>query len=156
MDINVTKKSAALGRVFCAHEPFCEVVRSRDELLGLKEHELREIKEKLGEYKTVTKMLFEIINRTLLPYNAVLNIYSEKISKIKEVEAVYIFLRDNVIDIWTIIKEDDFDVKRKIAEVQGEIVDVFQEVLFDFLILSKEDIEADQSLLEDSIEIYQK
>lgn len=158
LDIEDIERNDTLSEGFhCPHTFFCAAIRSRDALLRLKEHELREEKKLERGDEEVTKKLFEIISTFLVSHNVVLNIYTEKISKIEEVEAVYVFSRDKVIDIWTIIKDDDFDVKRKIVEVQGEIVDLFQEVLlFDFLILSKEDIESDQSLLENCMEIYRK
>lgn len=91
-----------------------------------------------------------------LPHT-VSNAYSEKISKIKEVEAVYAFLReDKVLDIWTIVMEYDFDVEQKIAEVDADIVGMFKEVSFDFLTLSKADIENNPSLVEHAKQIYQK
>ena len=90
-----------------------------------------------------------------LPHT-VFNAYNEKISKIEEVESVYAFLRDDkIMDIWTIIRAYDFDVEQKIAEVDAKIVGMFKGISFDFLTLSKADIEDNPSLVEHAKQIYQ-
>lgn len=102
------------------------------------EHELKEVGHEKREYEKAFNSLFSTISKLLEPTNAAFNLFIERISQILDVEEVYVFMAEDAIDIWTITKKRNFDAEEKIIEAECEIMRIFRDIDFDFMILPRE------------------
>jgi hypothetical protein len=70
------------------------------------------------------------------------------------VESVYIIKKEDLSDIWTIIRESNLKEEEKIANAQCELMRIHQELDFDFMVMPKNDRETADLLPDGRIQIY--
>lgn len=82
-------------------------------------------------------------------------LFREEMKKIPQVEGVHVVPRDDgVLDLWIVIPENNYDVKKRIIEAQCLLMRVFQSVQFDFLILVRQDRTISEILPKETLDLY--
>lgn len=59
----------------------------------------------------------------------------DEIGSIEEVEKVFMYIKRNIATIWTIIDDDEARVLEEIFEKEGNLIDQFDNILFDFQVI---------------------
>jgi len=117
------------------------------------ERELERVTEQNELYKKAISLLLLEIKELLEPNYAALNLFKKRMSLIPEVTGVYYFIQNEVINIWTIIEKENFDVEMKIAESQCELLSIFQNLRFDFMVIPRCDRRLEDILPPNSMKI---
>jgi hypothetical protein len=71
--------------------------------------------------------------------NRLENFVAEKFLTIPEVEYVLLSLENNSIDIWTVINKLDREIRKKIYDVEYDILDIIKDFQFDFHVICRND-----------------
>ena len=82
----------------------------------------------------------------LTPDHAVLNLLRERIHHVKEVTDIYYFVTNEVINIWTAIREENFEVEMEIEEILCELTSTFRNLRFDYMVIPKYDMALEEFL----------
>ncbi len=69
--------------------------------------------------------------------NRLENFVAEKLFTIPEVEYVFLSLENNLINIWTTINILNREVRKKIYDIEYDILDLFKDFRFDFHVISR-------------------
>lgn len=77
-------------------------------------------------------------------YRDLTRFFVERMTPIGLVERVYMSYFDREIDIWTILSEDTEEIRKRLYEIEAEILSRFQEFVFDFHIYALSDITLDE------------
>lgn len=85
-----------------------------------------------------------------------LNLYIDRIGEFELVEGVYFVEKEELIDVWTLIKENNLDVEEKIAEAQCELMRIHKELDFDFMVFPLFGEDVKNILPVHSIQVYPK
>jgi hypothetical protein len=64
----------------------------------------------------------------------------EHLSRIPEVEGIYLLREDAAFGVWTIIKAFDRQVRRRIYEREAVLIDSFPRTPFDFHVVARENM----------------
>lgn len=83
-----------------------------------------------------------------------LQFFIEKASKIQGVEEVYVFMKEEAVDIWTVISEYNFDTELKVSEIQCELTRIFNALSFNFLILARRNRHLNDLIPKNGVKIY--
>lgn len=118
------------------------------------EKELRRITRENELYKKATNLLMLEINDLLKPNSAAIKFVKESLSKMPEVDSSYYFVKNEVINIWIITKEENFEAEIKIAEILRELLHIFENLRFDFMVIPKYEIKLKEILSSDSEKIF--
>nr|MDO8081864.1 hypothetical protein [Candidatus Freyarchaeota archaeon] len=89
------------------------------------------------------------------PRSIALNFFTELVSNIPEVEEVYVTTHNEILDIWTVISNNERSTERKVFEAEGKLLETFPDLRFDFLVIPKYP-ELYQNLPSGSERIYNK
>ena len=120
------------------------------------EDQIRELKERKAEYENAIDSLLSMVKELLSPDYPAINFFREKLANIPQVTQAHCFVTDQVINLWTIIEEEDFEAEMQIADSLVELMRIFKNLRFDFMIIPKYDMAIEQIVPEDSRIIYSK
>ena len=145
----------------CAFELTCREIL-REELMDLYETDLKNLRTERDrllrekeQYKRRFTSLLEAMSQLLKPDQSAMSFFREKMKKIPQVESVHAITReDGVIDVWIMIPENNYAVKKQIVKEQCFLMRIFQSIRFDFMILVKQGRELSEILPRGSIEVY--
>ncbi len=84
------------------------------------------------------------------------NFISLKISEIKEVEYIYFTKQDTFYEIWTIINKLDRELRKKIYDIEFNILQTFKNLYFDFHIICRNDRDINELCSSKSKMIFQR
>lgn len=65
----------------------------------------------------------------------------KRVALIDQIKAVFLYSKEDIYDLWFIIKENDFDLKHAISELFCDIVETFNSILFDIMVLTIGDVD---------------
>ena len=71
--------------------------------------------------------------------NRLENFVAEKMFAIPEVEYVSLSLENDSIDVWTVINKLDTEVRKKIYDLEYDILDILKGLQFDFHVICRND-----------------
>jgi len=71
--------------------------------------------------------------------NRLENFVAEKMFAIPEVEYVFLSLENDSIDVWTVINKLDREVRKKIYDLEYDILDILKGFQFDFHVICRND-----------------
>ena len=130
--------------------------------------QLRESKKKIKRFESIQeyiknelkdeiideffKVFEEIVESNMPIYNSI----RDKVSSFEKIEAVVLHSKEELYDLWFIIEENDFDLKHKISEIFCEIVESYDSLVFDIMILTIDNINLDKLKEESYKTIYIK
>lgn len=80
--------------------------------------------------------------------------YVDRLEEIPEVESIYLIRKEDILDIWTIITESNLEVEEKIANVQCEILRIYENLDFDFMIFPRFGSNIDEFLPNNAKKIF--
>lgn len=130
----------------------------------LKEINLRINVEKQNKELVKENALFqEAINSLLLmvrdlvtPNYPAMEFLQQKLVDIPEVVQTYSFVRDEIINLWIITQYEDFEAEMKIADSMRQLLSVFRNIRFDYMVIPKYDASLEDAVPQDSKLIYSK
>lgn len=120
------------------------------------EDQIRELKEQKVEYKNAMDTLLSLVKELLSPNYPAINFFRERLANIPQVTQAHCFVTDQVINLWTIIEKEDFEAEMQIADSLVELMRIFKNLRFDFMIIPKYDMAIEQIVPEDSQIVYSK
>ncbi|MHA1363954.1 MAG: hypothetical protein ACTSP1_15675 [Candidatus Freyarchaeota archaeon] len=118
-------------------EDHCSNLFDERELFVLLEEELKIIERENEKLKNTINTLLAGLSELLEPRNIALNFFTELVSEIPEVEEVYVTIRNETLDIWTVISNNERNTEWKVFEAEGILLETFPELRFDFLVIPK-------------------
>ncbi|KKM07604.1 hypothetical protein LCGC14_1732290 [marine sediment metagenome] len=98
------------------------------------------------------KVFEEIVEGNMPIYNSI----RDKVSSYEKIKAVFLHSKEELYDLWFIIEENNFDLKHKISEIFCEIVDSYDSLVFDIMVLTNENVDLDELEQESYKTIYIK
>jgi hypothetical protein len=101
------------------------------------------------KYKQDTLSLFKQLSLVFA-----LNLYIDRMKDLPLVESIYIVKKENISDIWTIIRENNLKEEKKIADAQCELMRIHQELDFDFMVIPRFERETKDLLPAGSKQVY--
>jgi len=118
------------------------------------ERQNRKLKEENALYREAVDSLLRSIKELLHPYSPAIIFLRERLKEIPKITQAYYFVTDDVINIWIEIEEEDYEAEMKIIENLRELFYIFQNLLFDFMIVPKGDVPLKESMPEDYQTIF--
>ena len=118
------------------------------------EDQIRELKEQKAEYENAMDSLLSMVRELLSPHYPAINFFREKLANIPQVTQAHYFVTDQVINLWIITGEEDFEAELQIADSLVELMRIFKNLRFDFMIIPNYDMAIEQIVPEDSQIIY--
>lgn len=107
------------------------------------------LESRVEEYKNdFAKVLRQVVESFALKH------YVDRLEEIPELEAVYLIKKEDILDIWTIITESNLEVEEKIANVQCELLRIYENLDFDFMIFPRFGANIVELLPNDAIKIF--
>lgn len=88
--------------------------------------------------------------------NRLENFVAEKIFTIPEVEYVFLSLENDSINIWTVINKLDREVRKKIYDVEYDILDILKGFQLDFHVICRNDRNIEELYTSNARMIFQK
>ncbi len=101
------------------------------------------------KYKQDTLSLFKQLSLVFA-----LNLYIDRMKDLPLVESIYIVKKEDISDIWTIIRESNLKEEEKIADAQCELMRIHQELDFDFMVIPRFERETKDLLPDGSKQVY--
>lgn len=144
-------------------EVSCPSVRDKMFEISQLKVEMEELKRKSSEIKDFETIRFTIENDNDISNNYI-NVFKQAINFIqpiynyirKEVKsfekilAVFLHQKVNEIyDLWFIIEEDDFNLEMSISKIIGDLIEIFDPILFDSLSFTKNEIDIENFIMDD-------
>lgn len=118
------------------------------------EKELRRITRENKFYKSAMNLLMVEVNELLKPNSAAIKFVKENLAKIPEIDSVYYFVKNGIINIWVMTKEENFEAEMKIADTLRELLYIFESLRFDFMVIPKYEMKLEEILSPDSKKIF--
>lgn len=103
---------------------------------------------------TITEMLQ--IDKVDSSTNRLENFVAEKIFTVPKVEYVLLSLENDSIDIWTVINKLDREIRKKIYDVEYDILDIIKGFQFDFHVICRNDRSIEELYPSNARMIFQK
>jgi hypothetical protein len=88
------------------------------------EEELKKTKEDREKYRQLFSILLERVEYRLL-LDIIPEIFKQNMSQIPEVKSVYCIQRRNIVSLWVLLDEQNWDVEDQIYESYGELLSAF-------------------------------
>lgn len=88
--------------------------------------------------------------------NKIENIIAQRLSEINEIEYVFLSLKNNLIDIWTVINSLDRNVREKIYNIEYDILKTFKEFQFDFHVICRDNRNIEEVYPSNTKMVYNK
>lgn len=105
-------------------------------------------------YRNAIKSILSEIKELTKPNHAAMNFIRMELQDEPEILNAYYFVRDDVINIWAIIKKENLDIEGKVAEALGKMFSIFQNLKFDFMIIPIQHLKLNDFLPSDSKRIF--
>lgn len=118
------------------------------------ERQNREIREENALYQEAISSLLNVIKNILTPNFPANNLLREKLKNIPNVINAYTFVNNDVINYWIIIEEENFEDELEIADAFRETLSVFNNLLFDFIIIPRQGVSLEKIVPKNSQLIY--
>lgn len=80
----------------------------------------------------------------------------DKVSSFEKIEAVFLYSKEDLYDLWFIIEDNDFELKHRISEIFCEIVESYDSIVFDLMVLTNDNVDLDKLKEESYKTIYTK
>jgi len=80
----------------------------------------------------------------------------KSISKITEVEYIFLSKRDNYYEIWTVINKLDREVRGRIYDIEYNILQHFRDNYFDFHVICRDDKNIEEIFPTNTIKFYRR
>lgn len=120
------------------------------------EEKNRELREQNSIYKHAVDSLLGLIKELLNPNYPAINFFKEKLMNISQVTQANYFVTDQGINLWVITEEEDFDAEMQIADSLVELMRIFRNLKFDFMIIPRYDIPIEQIVPKNSQIMYSR
>lgn len=88
-------------------------------------------------YREAIDFLLAEVKELIKPQHSALTFYKRSLSDMTQVVGIYYFVTNEVINIWTILEKENYEVEMKIAKAQSELLSIFQGLRFDFMVIPK-------------------
>ena len=98
------------------------------------------------------KVFGEIVESNMPIYKLI----RDKVSSVEKIEAVFLYSKEELYDLWFIIEDNDFELKHRISEIFCEIVENYDTIVFDLMVLTNENVDLDRIKEESYKTIYIK
>jgi len=92
----------------------------------------------------------------LKPDHVILNLLKDRLSEMSDVLSLHYLISDGVINLWIIIREENFETEMRIAESLAELFRLFRDSRFDFMIVPKHDLAVDEYLPSGKSTVFSK
>lgn len=120
------------------------------------ERQLAKITEENSLYKDAISSLLASVNELLRPDYPAFIFLREHLQNTKEVVGVSYCFTDDVINIWIVIDEENFEVEMKIAETLRELLSLFRNLRFDFIVIPKYETHLESLIPNDARMLYSR
>jgi hypothetical protein len=114
------------------------------------EKQIKTLKKQNASYKEAVGSLLVAIQDLLTPQYPAINFLRERLRSIPKVAQAYYFLTEDVINLWIITKEEDFEAEKKIADALVDLMSIFKNLRFDFMIIPNSDACLHETMPENS------
>lgn len=116
------------------------------------------IKEEMEKYKdqNILRNLIIESDKLLDDNMPVFNYLRKRTSSIEEIKAIFLYTKENLYDLWFIIEKNDFNLKHTISEIFCDIVEIFDSIIFDLMVLTSNDVDIEKLKEESYKTIYIK
>jgi hypothetical protein len=128
----------------CPFESNCELRCSLDEERGKRIF----LESQIEQYKNDFQEVLRKVGETFA-----LRHYVERASEIRGVDAVYLIRREAILDLWTVISENNLDVEEQIAKIQGELMRIYTSLDFDFMVIPANIIKIENLLPKEAMKL---
>lgn len=108
-----------------------------------------ELEKNIEQYRNDFYKILHNVTETLA-----LRHYADRLSSICEVEAIYWVRKEEALDIWTILSEGNLQIEEKIAGVQCELMRIYGDLEFDFMVVPRFETEVDEILPRNAIKVF--
>jgi len=88
--------------------------------------------------------------------NTIENIISERFFKIPDVECIFLSIENDLINVRTVINKYDKKIAKNIYTAEYDLLEIFKDYFFDFLIIYREDREIDDICPSESVIIFRR
>lgn len=82
-----------------------------------------------------TQPVGEIVSADTADWSKITEFFKSRVSGIPEVKGAFATVEDEQVCIWTIIDEKDKEVRRKIYDIEMELMEHFTDISFDFHVI---------------------
>ncbi|MEM2970898.1 MAG: hypothetical protein QW270_00535 [Candidatus Bathyarchaeia archaeon] len=120
------------------------------------ERQNKKLKKQNALYRKAVDSLLASIKELLHPYYPAINLLRERLKEIPKVTQAYYFVTEEVINLWIITEEENFETEMKIIENLRELFSVFRNLLFDFMIIPRDDIPLEEIIPANSQLIFSR
>ena len=107
-------------------------------------------------YKDAVNSLLVRVSELLRPDYPALNFVRERLHNMREVAKVLYFLTEDIINIWIVIDEENFEVEMKIARTLRELASVFRNLRFDFMVIPTHETPLESLIPNDTKTLYSR
>lgn len=118
--------------------------------------QLQRITEKNEIYRKAIDSLLSSVKELLKPDHAALNLLKERLTPVEEVLGLYYFVSNEVINLWILIREENFEAEMEIADSLGELFSVFRNLRFDFIVVPLYNMEINKILPREMKKVFSK
>ena len=118
------------------------------------ERQNEKLKEENALYRAAIASLLEALKEALHPRSPIINFLKEQLNKIPQVTQAHYFVTDNVVNIWIEIEKDDYEIEMRVIKTLHELYRIFRNLLFDFMIVPRNDVSLREMLPEDHRTIF--
>jgi len=120
------------------------------------ERQIRKLKEERSSYRDAIDCLLAMVKELMSPNFPAVNFFRERIKDIPKVTQAYYFVTNEVINLLVITEEEDFEAEMEIADTLVELMSLFKNLRFDFMIIPKYDTRLDEIVPKDSQVIFSR
>lgn len=84
------------------------------------------------------------------------NYIRKRAAQFEQIKAIFLYSKEDIYDLWFIIEKNDFKTKSLVSKLFCDIIDIFDSILFDLMILSKDHRDLEELAQESYKTIYFK
>ncbi|TES91343.1 MAG: hypothetical protein E3J87_07965 [Candidatus Cloacimonadota bacterium] len=161
---SVITKNRAMSKLFkdemmCPVETICPTIRQMQQdlvvtIVNLQRQATKVLLQKKEKMRQQVRQISEATKNILGRNFEAYSFFANEVSRISQVYAVYATVRENIIDLWTIVEKDLYKAEGLVIDVQLKLLRKFPDLSFDFLILSKNHQKLQEIIPSNSIQIY--
>jgi len=107
-------------------------------------------------YQTALDSLSAMIRDLVNPNYPAIEFVRERLSDITKVYKAYYFVSEDIINIWVVTEDEDFDSEIEIADMFRELMVIFKNLKFDYMVIPKYNIALEEIMPKEATVIYSK
>jgi hypothetical protein len=120
------------------------------------EKQNKELVKENALYQEAIDSLLLMVRDLVTPNFPAMEFLQQKLVNVPEVTQTHKFVRDEVINFYIITQFEDFNAEMKIADSIRQLISVFKNLRFDYMVIPKCDMNLDDIIPKDAKLIYSK